>query len=42
MADVAIIAAHAMVNERYRKRHGKWKTDTAKDGYVTDSLDHLL
>lgn len=42
MADVAIIAAHAMVNERYRKRRGKWNTDTVIDEYVTDSLDHLL
>lgn len=30
------------VNEHCWKRHGRWKSDTAKDGYVADSLDHRL
>ncbi|CAG2201765.1 unnamed protein product [Mytilus edulis] len=41
-ADVATVAAKADVNERCWKRHGRWKTDTAKDGYVADSLTHRL
>ena len=24
------------------KRHGRWKTDQAKDGYIKDKLDSLL
>lgn len=38
----ATVAANADVNERCWKRHGRWKSDTAKDGYVADSLAHRL
>ena len=24
------------------KRHGRWKSDQAKDGYIKDNLDSLL
>ena len=34
----ATAAANANVNERCWKRHGRWKSDSAKDGYVADSL----
>ena len=30
------------VEDRLLKRHGRWKSESAKDGYVKDSLDcHL-
>jgi hypothetical protein len=35
-------AASAGVPERLFKRHGRWKSETAKDGYVKESLDNLL
>ena len=38
----ATVAANSDVNERCWKRHGRWKSDTAKDGYVADSLQHRL
>ena len=38
----ASAAANANVNERCWKRHGRWKTDSAKDGYVADSLESRL
>lgn len=42
-ASGASMAANAEgVNERCLKRHGRWKTDTAKDGYIKDSLDKRL
>ena len=33
-------AANAQVSDPCWKRHGRWKSDTAKDGYVEDSLDN--
>ena len=33
----ATAAANAGVPDRLFKRHGRWKSDTAKDGYVKDS-----
>ena len=30
------------VNERCLKRHGRWVTDIAKDGYIKDTLDKRL
>jgi integrase len=30
------------VNDRCLKRHGRWKSDQAKDGYVDDSLEKRL
>lgn len=38
----ATAAANSGVNDRCWKRHGRWKSDKAKDGYVKDSLDNLL
>ena len=38
----ATAAANAGVNDRLLKRHGRWKTDSAKNGYVKDKLDSLL
>ena len=38
----ATAAANAGLNERLLKRHGRWKTDLAKDGYVQDDLDAML
>ena len=38
----ATVAANSDVNERCWKRHGRWKTDSAKDGYVADSINHRL
>ncbi len=35
-------AANAQVSDRCWKRHGRRKSDTAKDGYVEDSLDNRL
>ena len=38
----ATAAANAGVNDRLFKRHGRWRTDKAKGGYVKDNLDVLL
>ena len=38
----ATAAASAGVNDRVFKKHGRWKTDKAKDGYVTENLDEKL
>ena len=35
-------AANAGVGGRLFKRHGRWKTDRAKDGYLKDNLESLL
>lgn len=35
-------AANQNVNERLIKRHGRWKGDLSKDGYIDDSLDKRL
>lgn len=35
-------AANSDVNGMCWKRHGRWKTDVAKDGYVADSLSRRL
>ena len=35
-------AANASVNDRCLKRHGRWKTDSAKDGYIVDSIEKRL
>ena len=31
-------AANAGISDRLFKRHGRWSSDSAKDGYVKDSL----
>ena len=33
----ASAAANAGVSDRLFKRHGRWKTDRAKDGYIKDN-----
>ena len=38
----ATAAAGAGVPDRVFKRHGRWKSDNAKDGYVEDSLEKRL
>ena len=38
----ASAAANAGVPDRFFKCHGRWKSETAKDGYVKDSLDERL
>ncbi|XP_069141252.1 uncharacterized protein [Argopecten irradians] len=35
-------AANGNVNERCWKRHGRWRSDVSKDGYVADSLQNRL
>ena len=38
----ATAAANAGVEDRLFKRHGLWKSETAKDGYVKDSMERRL
>ena len=38
----ASAAANAGVGDRLFKRHGRWKSDQAKDAYIKDNLDSLL
>ena len=38
----ATAAANAQVDDRCWKRHGRWKSDSSKDGYVADSLERRL
>ena len=38
----ATAAANAGVEDRLFKRHGHWKSESAKDGYVKDSLERHL
>lgn len=38
----ATAAAGAGVNERCLKRHGRWRSDLSKDGYVKDSLEKRM
>ena len=38
----ATAAANAHVPDRLFRRHGRWKTEVAKDGYVEDSLEDML
>jgi hypothetical protein len=35
-------AANSDVKERCWKRHGRWKSDSSKDGYVADSVASRL
>ncbi|KAL5496644.1 hypothetical protein EMCRGX_G012974 [Ephydatia muelleri] len=41
-AGAAIAAANTGVENRLFKRHGRWKSKSAKDGYVKDSLERRL
>jgi len=38
----ATAAANAGVPDRLFKRHGRWKSDKAKDGYIKDNISSLL
>ena len=38
----ATTAANAGVPDRLFKRHGRWKSENAKDGYVKDSIESRL
>ena len=38
----ASAAANAQVSDRLFKRHGRWKSDKAKDGYIKDNILSLL
>ena len=38
----ATAAANAGVEDRLFKHHGRWKSETAKDGYVKDSVERRL
>ena len=38
----ATAAANAGIQDRIFKRHGRWKTDGAKDGYIEDSIEKRL
>ena len=38
----ATAAANAGVPDRLFKRHGRWKSESAKDGYVDDSVERRL
>ena len=38
----ASLAAYNGVSDKLFKRHGRWKSDRAKDGYIEDSLESLL
>ena len=38
----ATTVANSDVKDRNWKRHGRWKSDKSKDGYVVDSLDSRL
>ena len=38
----ATMAANSDVKERCWKRHGRWKSESSKDGYVVDSLSSRL
>ncbi|CAH3178324.1 unnamed protein product, partial [Porites lobata] len=38
----ACAAANARVPDRLFKRHGRWKSDKAKDGYIKDNVHSLL
>jgi len=38
----ASAAANAGIRDRLFKRHGRWKSETAKDGYIKDDINALL
>ena len=38
----ASAAANAGVPDRLLKKHGRWKSKNAKDGYIENSLDSQL
>ena len=38
----ASAAANAGVPDRWFKRHGRWRSENAKDGYIKDKLEDRL
>ena len=38
----ATAAANAGVSDRLFKQHGRWKSESAKDGYIKDSTEKQL
>ena len=38
----ATAAANAKVPDRLFKRHGRWRSESAKDGYIKDSVESRL
>ena len=38
----ATAAANSGLSDRLFKRHGRWKSENAKDGYIKDNLKALL
>ena len=38
----ATVAANKGTKDRIFKRHGRWRSENAKDGYVVDDLEELL
>ena len=38
----ATVAACTGTSDRLLKRHGRWKTDNAKDGYIKEDINELL
>ena len=38
----ASAAANAGVPDRLFKRHGRWRSENAKDGYVKDTMEERL
>ena len=38
----ATVAANADVSDRCLKKHGRWKSDSSKDGYIVDSTVNRL
>ena len=38
----ASAAAHRGISDRMFKRHGRWRSENAKDGYIEDSLESRL
>ena len=36
------VAANSRISDRCLKRHGRWKTDASKDGYIEDSFDSRI
>ena len=39
---LSLRAGGAGVNDRFWKRHGRWKSETSKDGFAADSLERRL
>ena len=38
----ASAAANAGISDRLFKKHGRWRSDSAKDGYVKENVSTLL